>query len=784
MKDILRSRPLMWSALVLIGMISLISASRYRRIKNIVTDEWSDVFVSGKVADVSNAYGKTQIVLKDLTFQGSSADEISQIIKEYEIPILMRSKAVVSTDATTDFKVGQRLTVCGVVSLFPHATNPGEFDTRKYNLSRAKVIKVVSNDIVMTDDQYSQFAEKTRKIRESLSSVLTKYLSDEDAGIMIAMLLGDRSRLGDDDRNLFREGGILHIISISGMHISFLGGLTETLIKLLPLQVLYRGYSVKEGRLISKGGKHKMFDIVNKVTLAVPLVVITLFVCMLPYSPSSVRAAVMFGLGQSAKMLGRASDIATNMALAALVTLIFNPYACLDSGFLLTYFAVIGIAVIAPTFHSFRKGYTNTGEKLFGGIPITLSTFPVIMNSYYEVPILAPLANPIMIPAASVLLGLGLLLAISGDRLDFISRIAAFGISSILFLMRLICNLFSLIPFNMVVTGHRPPGRVILFYTILYGASLYMLSMKRQAWLRDKKLLNYSRRHNGADVSAISQREKKKLRRQSIIYSLLLVLDTALLFAPMKKEDKVIFLDVGQGDCAVIETCGNMIIVDGGSSSRTSVGTKVIAPYMKYEGRKYADSWILTHPDNDHINGFIKLIGEGEPTAKKIYLPLKLSDAFSDKCEGLLQQCDVVYLDQGDDFDNGTVRLSVVSPSVSKNYGDDNAASLCFVLDCNEKYRFIFMADAGNEAETEVLNFIDGAREMTVLKVAHHGSAIGTNSDCFIRGVSPDIAVISCGKDNRYGHPHEETLKILKDIDADIYRTDQCGHITVKFDAK
>lgn len=784
MKEIFKSRPVMWSAIAIIGLITVISSSRYRRIKDLVWDDTKMTDIIGTVSEVSYSNGKTSVVLQRYILSGDSADDISKIINEYSKPFYIKDKATVTFDGLFDVDPGQEITASGRVYLYPSATNPGEFDGRRYYLGRQKIIQIKADSIRITDDRRSHFILNLRSYRTKAGEVFLKYLSNEDAGIMTAMLLGDRSLLSQRDKELFREGGIMHIISISGMHISFLGGLVESLIKLIPLQTLYKGYRIENGRLYNDK-KSRFFFIMSKtITMIVPIAFIGIYLAMIPYSPSALRAAIMFALSQLAKGVGKASDMGTDMSLAACFTLILNPYACLDSGFLLSYAAILGIAIVSPVFHRFRKGYSSAAEKMLGSIPISASTLPFLMNSYYEIPIFAPVISPAVLPVSSVLLGLGILLVLCGNCFEPVPCVISYMITSVLFVLRILCGVTALMPGNMMTTGHRSVLRVILYLAVLYGGSLYMQSVKRKFWIRGHKLSNYARRHEGIAIDSIRKKEKRIYGRKMIIYTVIMICNLFCLLLPNSKKNAVTFLDVGQGDCIVMEYDGLVCVIDGGSSDKTKVGSRIISRFLMYEGYKKADVWILTHPDRDHISGFVELGREGI-TADTIMIPKALEESFIKECGEISDAKNMILLDGGMNFGDKDVRLNVVSPSFNLKYEDDNDASLCIVAECGTGCRFIFMADAGQKAEKEVENFLDGKEKvMTVLKVAHHGSAIGTNSKDFINAISPDIAVISCGVNNRYGHPHIETVNYLENAGSRIHRTDRDGAVTINFDAK
>ena len=238
-------------------------------------------------------------------------------------------------------------------------------------------------------------------------------------------------------------------------------------------------------------------------------------------------------------------------------------------------------------------------------------------------------------------------------------------------------------------------------------------------------------------------------------------------------------LDMGQGDGICIEVEDSVFLIDCGSSTKENTGTRIVAPFLRHQGIKSVDGWILTHPDKDHTSSFIELCNEenmGGITVDTLYIPEVLEEEFSEIIECAKQQeMKVVLLREGDCLRVHETRLEVLSPQ-NKTYQDENSASLVVLLERRD-FKALFMGDAGEECEQLLMQ--KGISNVSLLKVGHHGSAKEANSLEFLNCMNPKIAIISCGKDNRYGHPHIETLERLAPLDAQIYRTDECGAIQI-----
>ncbi|MBR6478734.1 MAG: hypothetical protein IKS85_09840, partial [Lachnospiraceae bacterium] len=259
---------------------------------------------------------------------------------------------------------------------------------------------------------------------------------------------------------------------------------------------------------------------------------------------------------------------------------------------------------------------------------------------------------------------------------------------------------------------------------------------------------------------------------------------------------------------------------DCGSVSKKSVGEKILIPYLKHEGIRRIDGIFLSHGDKDHTSGIVEVLllaNEERIEIGKVYLPVtgKESGEFSElldllaehgtagSAKGKKEDRQVRYLQAGDRLEGEGISVLALHPKPGMEGG--NEASLCLLVTLFEKdgkksvpleagdeafdkgsnLTILLTGDVEKEGEAELLKECEknGIREVTILKCAHHGSKNGT-SETFLAKLDARVTVISCGRKNFYGHPHEETLERLLQDGTNLFRTDQLGAVTIKQQGK
>ncbi|WP_034827072.1 ComEC/Rec2 family competence protein [Clostridium carboxidivorans] len=250
---------------------------------------------------------------------------------------------------------------------------------------------------------------------------------------------------------------------------------------------------------------------------------------------------------------------------------------------------------------------------------------------------------------------------------------------------------------------------------------------------------------------------------------------------PIKNNQNVIkvnYIDVGQGDSELIQVNGKNLLIDAGPNESIDK----LMSYLSKQNIKKIDYVIATHPDEDHIGGMSSVIKKYD--IGEFYAPKKLTNTrtFENMVTALKSKNLKINAGKaGMDLDLGkNVTCQMLAPNNDK-YKDTNNYSIVLKITYGES-KFLFTGDAEKISETEMLskNFDLSA---DVLKVGHHGSTSSSSKE-FLDKVNPKIAVISCGKNNKYGHPHSQTLTQLKNRKAQIYRTDVDGSIVLLSDGK
>ena len=691
------------------------------------------VTLTGRVYDVQerDSYGTTRlwIYLDSIIFQ--------ETVKSYHL--------ICQTDNEYRPRLGSRIRVTGQFETFSQATNPGEFDARKYYASLNIDGMLKKAEVTAAGSRYSVVKEALFSLREYWKERLYRYFPEKEASVLSAMLLGDRTQLDEGIKDLYMQNGIIHILSISGLHITLIGIGFYKLLRRLGCPIMVAALA---------GG-----------------FLLLLYGIMTGMGVSALRAIGMYLVRMLGEILGRTYDMLTALGFMGLLMLAGSPEYLSNVGFLLSFGSLCGIGVIMPALvveddakrHVHLSGKVSDRLKVLPktmvkavwksalpGIAVTLTTLPIQLYYYYEIPVYSILLNLLVLPFMGILMVAGLLVMVLPGMF-----VAAKPAVLILGGFEWLCRVFGELPYHTWNPGAPKVWQIIAYYVLLV----------------------YSMHGN--------------IKCQRILRIILLFVAILLLGWRGREPLSATFLDVGQGDGICVQTKDATYLFDCGSSSEMSIGEYVLIPYLKHEGIRRLDGVFVSHPDKDHISGILELLALSESegiTIERLILPdlaegrmesefASLFEAVAEMEEG---KPEVLTMSAGSFWQSGEVLFTCLHPQADSELFDSNAYSQCFLAEYKD-FTMLLTGDVEGEGEKMLLKELkeQNASEVDLLKVAHHGSKYSTGEE-MLALLKPDIAVISCGEDNNYGHPHEEVIQRLDEVGSEILTTPQCGAIIVK----
>ena len=679
-----------------------------------------------------------------------------------------------------DFKIGQTVKLKGRYKNFSRPENEGQFDSRKYYRIRGYEASIKDATVTHSGKRYAYIKEWLFSVKENTKRVYFAYMDESEAGTLSAMVLGDKTGLDADVKDLYQAAGISHVLSLSGLHIAAVGMCLFTILR-------YTGLNIIGASMISSA-------------------VMTMYGIMTGFSTSTIRALIMFILAVIAKAIGRTYDLMSGMCLASILIIVENPYYIFDSGFLLSVLSVSGISLIYPILLDitdfFKKEKSAIYEKTRKSICISLSTnlatLPVVFNTFFKISRYSIFINIIVVPLMSIILGIGIIVLIIANTViklkpfRVITRGLLFAAQKIIMLYSFLCGNVSRLAGNYWIVGKGESWQNVIYIILMIVVVLGYWS--------------YVNRVRSNDKNKDELRKKMKIRETALI-----VISVFVLAFRIKPELSVNALSVGQGACNVIYGRDiPTIMVDGGSSDVKDVYKYRIRPFLLSNGISEIDYLFVTHPDMDHISGVKELLSDELKEVNVKHQFVSVEDADSDNPEF------VHIISKGDRIENGSITIECLSPeNEGESKGGDNLRAvssgvklldtdieanqqksgrgkqaeslndMSLVLKVTYKtdkkhFTMLYTGDISSSVEQSLVGetqIIDKLKNIDYLSVPHHGSKY-SSSEQFVNTVNPKVSVISAGKNNSYGHPHKETLERLESVATSIYRTDELGQIT------
>ncbi len=719
-------------------------------------EEYEDgVVLQGTVQSVKEKDGTLEVVLKNCETEDADGETLRSVLcylnEDSEFPA-----------------VGEKIRVFGEGKAADPARNPGVFDHQLY--CRAKGISgiIYADGYTGMGGKAHIVSDSLYRIRRQLSGRLKLIALPEDAGILSAVLLGEKEDLDSAVYELYRKNGISHLLAISGLHISIVG---------LGIWKLFR-----------KGGAGFWISGIFAGGFLIA------YGMMVGSGPSVVRAVSMAGLSFLAAAAGRTYDLPTAMCIPALGLLLTHPYLLTQASFQLSFLAVISLvypgrlfSARGETFFTNEK-FSAAASAFFVSLSLQMVTAPVVCWHSFGIPVYGVFLNLLVIPLMTYVVLSGFI----GLGLSFLSVSAGGamlgGAHYILKFYEVVCNGIGKLPGAELVLGQPEVWKIGCYYgLVVSGAIIYERGMKIAEKFHEKK--HKSKEKSEESVLNLWKTRILIDRKHRLVFLCAAWLLAFFFLLPSRPAGlSVTFLDVGQGDGIVLRFASRTILVDCGSSQQKSVGEKVLVPYLRSQGVTYVDLAVMTHGDQDHINGIRYLLEHPESGIRLggLMMPKAGNDEIYGKMAELAkeQEIPVYYAAAGDRIENIAGKgmyMECLSPEGEEKFSDRNEESLVFRV-TYDRFSMMLMGDLETGGEE---NLVESGvlSPVTVLKAGHHGSAT-SSGESSLEKLSPEITVLSYGRKNRYGHPAKEVKERLGNIGSEILETGISGAVMIEIDGK
>lgn len=719
---------------------------------------------------------KTKEITKEKTKKKESADGQEEW-KEYELDRLLVYLPPEEI-GKEELLPGMKLLCMGELEIFEPARNAGEFDYRLYYRSRHICCRMSAKKAEITDRSADPLKAAAYSFRERAREALKQFCTEKDAGLLSAVLLGDKTQMDEEINDLYQKNGIAHLLAVSGLHVSLIGMGLYRLLRRLGLGFGWAG--------VWSGG------------------LLFLYGTMTGFGPSVFRACLMLACSFAASYLGRTYDLLSAMSLAAICLSLENPFVIFTGAFQLSFGAVFAIGWAGKELSDGLECKKEWENALSVSLAIQLVTGPIVLYHFFEYPLYGIFLNFLVIPLMTYVVGAGiagLLMGMAGISLlaaaagaGTLSGAAAavghllelgaegsMGTCHYIFAWyEMLCRLTKRLPGSSLILGRPESWKLAAYYGILAVLLLFLGSRGRKRAETGERTKAGEMMEKDREAAA-----KDRFMDRIKIWGCLSSLIVFLLYRSVSGL-RIDFIDVGQGDGILLETKKQVVLVDGGSTQLKKLGEQRLEPLLKSRGIRKIDMAFVSHGDQDHISGLMWLLEEDTGIEiGRLFLPLPgKGEEIYEKLESAAARKGVKtdYICTGDLIQSGKLSLSCLHPYSDTLSSDRNGHSEVLLAEYGD-FSMLLMGDLGTEGEAEIAEVWDEKKQVQILKAGHHGSST-SSSELFLDTVRPQIAVLSYGKDNSYGHPHPEVIERLEERGIASWATEEQGMITVRTDGK
>lgn len=591
-----------------------------------------------------------------------------------------------------------------------------------YELSKASLI----GSVIQIRNTFTQRIDQQKHTSTATSE---ENINTEAIALLKGLVLGDRTELFE--LSLYREVkilGLAHLVAVSGSHLVIVMGFVSLVLK---------------GLRVSKA-----------IAIGIQISLLGIYVCMVGFPISCIRAALMTGVSILSFTMSRRSHALSGLGIVIVILMVISPSTAFSLSFALSALSTLGIVLFMPLISSWMRVKNRFVQTfLIDPIAMTLAslvlTFPLSIASFSMFSIIAPLANCVASLLVSIICIVGLIafVALPLEPLCLVLLTFAIGVTQVFCMF---IHALSWVPFAAVPMDSSLPLLVAL--SMGFGCALWIL------WP-----LKITRKLIAGIVS-------------------LFCLFVAISFAPWYGTS-ITMIDVGQGDAFLVKSNNQTLLIDTGYQS------KKLYSGLARSGITHLDAILITHADSDHCGALRDL--KGIVRCDRVILAEGMQNVNDDNARELIDDAiylvgasNVTYIKAKDTISLDTVSFTVLSPE-NLNDAGGNQDSICCLLriDSNQDsivdWTGLFCGDAEAQTLEPLVNKYQ-IEHIDILKVSHHG-AKASLTDSLIEKLRPKIALISVGQDNRYGHPSEETIDRLEAVESTILRSDTNGDVVCSF---
>jgi competence protein ComEC len=631
--------------------------------------------------------------------------------------------------------IGMNCSFTGTLERPKRATNPYAFDYRQY-LYRQQIHWLVKpNHLDMAHCQRSPLSlmEQLQVVRQKGIDYIRAHFPNEAAGFVQALIYGERSDIDPLLIDGYQTLGIIHLLAISGLHITLLtGGCFYVLIRL--------GVTREKARII--------------------------LICLLPFyvilagaAPSVVRASLMVLFVFIAMQKSYSLSSLDAVSLACLAMLAKDPYTLFHIGFQLSFIVSTSLILSSSTI---LKEISTIKQLFLTSLISQLSTWPLLLYYFYEISLLSIPLNVVFVPLYSLLiLPLSFLSFLIHLFLPKLGEWIIFLLEQILSVTNDVVEMISTMDWFTLSLGRPPVWLFVIYFVVIFFFFVCL---------------------------------EKKVRHRLHWYAFGFVAFLHFLFPFLNPVGEVVMLDVGQGDCIYIELPyrkASYLIDTGGTLSFSEekwkrrqkefdIGEDVVVPFLKAKGVRTLDKLIVTHGDYDHMGAaetVLHSIDVRELVVGKRNERNELEQQII--AQAKKQNILVRAVKRGDRWKVNDAIFYVLSPN--EEVRGTNDASIVLYAQMGGA-RWLFTGDLEEEGERRLISVFTDL-PVDILKVGHHGSRTST-SQPFLTHIHPTVALISVGRNNRYQHPHHDVMERLRQKNITIFRTDEHGAIQIRYRKK